>query len=43
MGTVEVGTAAPNVGVLDVDGRLLPLRDLVAGQPAVLFFLRHYG
>lgn len=43
MGTVEVGAPAPDIRVLDTDGHALSLRDLLAGQPAVLFFLRHYG
>jgi peroxiredoxin len=43
MGTVEIGAPVPDVRVLDTDGRTHALRDLVAGQPAVLFFLRHYG
>jgi peroxiredoxin len=40
---VEVGAPAPDVRLLRTDGRPATLGELAAGQPAVLFFLRHYG
>jgi len=40
---VALGAPAPDVKLLRTDGRAATLRELAAGQPAVLFFLRHYG
>jgi peroxiredoxin len=40
---VAVGARAPDVKLLQTDGAAATLRALAAGQPAVLFFLRHYG
>ena len=43
MGAVQVGAPAPDVRLLRTDGRDVGVRELGEGQPAVLFFLRHYG
>jgi peroxiredoxin len=40
---VAVGAPAPDVKLLRTDGSATTLRELAAGQPTVLFFLRHYG
>jgi peroxiredoxin len=40
---IAVGAPAPDVELLRTDGSGATLRELAAGQPAVLFFLRHYG
>src|SRR5438093_1406466 len=40
---VALGAPAPDVKLLRTDGRAATLRELAAGQPTVLFFLRHYG
>jgi peroxiredoxin len=40
---VAVGAPAPDVKLLRTDGSAATLRELAAGQPTVLFFLRHYG
>ncbi len=40
---VAVGAPAPDVKLLHTDGTAAKLCALAAGQPAVLFFLRHYG
>lgn len=41
--SVDVGDLAPDVGVLDGEGREVRLATLWADRPAVLAFLRHYG
>ncbi len=43
MAEVQVGAPAPDVRLLRADGRAATLRELGSGEPAVLFFLRHYG
>jgi len=43
MGTVDEGARAPDIRLLDTDGHAATLRELAAGAPTVLFFLRHYG
>jgi peroxiredoxin len=43
VGQAEVGSPAPDVRLLRTDGRAATLRELAGGEPAVLFFLRHYG
>jgi peroxiredoxin len=40
---VKVGDAAPDVDVLDTDGRELSLSSFWAHRPAVLVLLRHFG
>jgi len=40
---VAVGASAPDVRLLRTDGSAARLRALGAGQPTVLFCLRHYG
>ena len=37
---IEVGTAAPDAGLRDLDGNDVTLREIVAGQPTVLIFYR---
>ena len=37
------GEPAPGVGVLDVDGREIPLSSFWHERPAILAFLRHFG
>jgi peroxiredoxin len=41
--SVQVGDPAPDIEVLDVDGRPVRLSTLWAPGPAVVAFLRHYG
>jgi peroxiredoxin len=41
--SVQVGDPAPDVELLDVDGRPVRLSTLWSDGPAVLAFLRHYG
>ena len=43
MGTVEEGSPAPDIRLLDSEGHASTLHALAAGAPTVLFFLRHYG
>jgi len=43
MAEVEVGAPAPDVTLLWTDGSRVSLYGLAAGEPIVLFFLRHYG
>jgi len=43
MAGIQVGSPAPEVRLLGTDGGAATLRELAAGEPAVLFFLRHYG
>jgi peroxiredoxin len=40
---VEVGDRAPDVEVMDDQGRTVRLSSLWADRPVVLAFLRHYG
>ena len=37
---IEVGTAAPDAGLRDLDGNDVTLREIVAGKPTVLIFYR---
>jgi hypothetical protein len=41
--TVEVGDHAPEVTVLDGEGREVRLSSFWRDRPAVLAFLRHFG
>ena len=43
MTDVEIGSRVPDVRLLRTDGTAATLRELAGDQPAVLFFLRHYG
>jgi peroxiredoxin len=43
MTMVEVGDRAPDVEVLDDQGRRVQVSAMWAQGPAVLAFLRHYG
>jgi peroxiredoxin len=43
MTAVDVGDGAPDVEVLDPQGRAVRLSSLWADRPVVLAFLRHYG
>jgi len=36
-------TALADLGLLDVEGRAVRLRDLAADRPLLLCFLRHFG
>lgn len=40
---VRVGDSAPDLDVLDVNGRKIPLSSFWADRPAVLVLLRHFG
>jgi hypothetical protein len=40
---VKVGEAAPDLGVLNVEGREVPLSSFWADRPAVVALLRHFG
>jgi hypothetical protein len=40
---VQVGDPAPDIEVLDVDGRPVRLSTLWSRGPAVVALLRHYG
>lgn len=43
MSSPQLGEAAPNVAVRDVDGRVVHLAELWQDGPVVLVFLRHFG
>lgn len=40
---LRVGDRAPEVGVLETDGREVPLSTYWRDAPAILGFLRHFG
>jgi len=40
---VDVGSPVPAVTFLRTDGTPATVAELADGDPAVLFFLRHYG
>lgn len=40
---VKVGDSAPDLDVLDANGREVPLSSFWADRPAVLALLRHFG
>lgn len=40
---LSIGESAPDVELLDVDGRPVRLSSIWTQQPLVLFFIRHLG
>ena len=42
-GKLKTGDLAPNIQVIDADGKAIELSSLWSDKPVVLSFLRHFG
>jgi peroxiredoxin len=42
-GKLKAGDSAPNLQVVDADGKTIELSSLWTDKPVVLSFLRHFG